>query len=107
MDACVQANGVHVNRRDADGYTMARVASIYGHSEVLHALVRARMHVCGTSRHRRRHVHCAGAQNDRLSEAVSEAVILSTGAPILAQWTCRRRCRYVVRIILVIIEPWH
>ena len=32
----------------------------------------------------------AGTQNDRLSEAV----ILSTGTPIPAQWTCRRRCRY-------------
>ena len=34
----------------------------------------------------RRHVHCAGV--------VSEAVGLSTGAPIPAQWACRRRCRY-------------
>ena len=47
------------------------------------------------SRHRRRHVHCAGmhgragTQNDRLSEAV----VLSFGTPIPAQWTCRRRCR--------------
>ena len=32
----------------------------------------------------------AGTQNDRLSEAV----ILSTGTPIPAQWTCRRRCQY-------------
>ena len=32
----------------------------------------------------------AGAQNDRLSEAV----VLSTGTPIPAQWTRRRRCRY-------------
>ena len=32
----------------------------------------------------------AGTQNDRLSEAV----ILSTGTPIPAQRTCRRRCRY-------------
>ena len=31
----------------------------------------------------------AGTQNDRLSEAV----ILSTGTPIPAQWTCRRRRR--------------
>ena len=31
----------------------------------------------------------AGAQNDRLGEAV----ILSTGTPTPAQWTCRRRCR--------------
>ena len=37
------------------------------------------------SRHRRRHV-----KTDRLSEAV----ILSTGTPIPAQWTCRRRRRY-------------
>ena len=34
----------------------------------------------------------AGIQNDRLAEAD----ILSTGTPILARWTCRRRCRYVV-----------
>ena len=33
-------------------------------------------------RHRRRHI------------AGGEAVILSTGTPIPAQWTCRRRCRY-------------
>ena len=35
----------------------------------------------------------AGTQNDRLFEAV----ILSTGTPIPAQWTCRRRCRYRAR----------
>ena len=31
----------------------------------------------------------AGTQNDRLGEVV----ILSTGAPAPAQWTCRRPCR--------------
>ena len=36
----------------------------------------------------RGHGH-AGTQNDRLSEAV----VLSTGMPIPAQWRCRRRCR--------------
>ena len=34
----------------------------------------------------------AGTQNDRLGKAV----ILSTGAPLPAQWTRRRRCRCVV-----------
>ena len=34
----------------------------------------------------------SGTQNDRHGEAV----ILSTGMHIRAQWTCRRRCRYVV-----------
>ena len=34
----------------------------------------------------------ASTQNDRLGEAV----ILGTGTAIPAQWTCRRRCRYVV-----------
>ena len=32
----------------------------------------------------------AGTQNDRSSQAV----ILSTGTPVSAQWRCRRRCRY-------------
>ena len=39
------------------------------------------------SRHRRRHVHCAGRG------VLSEAVISSTGTPTPAQWTRRRRCR--------------
>ena len=29
-----------------------------------------------------------------ISASPGEAVILSTGTPIPAQWTCRRRCRY-------------
>ena len=65
----------------------------------LHACSRtaATCSISARSRHRRRHVHCrgygrAGTQNERLGEAVS----LSTGTPIPAQWTCRRRCRYVV-----------
>ena len=33
---------------------------------------------------------CAGTQSDRLGEAV----IVGTGAPIPAQWACRRRRRY-------------
>ena len=41
------------------------------------------------SRHRRRHVHCAGVF-DRLEEAV----VLSTGTPIYVQFTCCRRCRH-------------
>ena len=31
-----------------------------------------------------------------ISASPSEAVIVSTGTPIPAQWTCRRRCRYRV-----------
>ena len=34
---------------------------------------------------------CVGTQNHRLAEAV----VLSTGTPIPAQWTYRRRCRYI------------
>ena len=41
-------------------------------------------------RHRRRHVHCVGIG----VPVLFEAVILSTGTPMPAQWTCRRRCRY-------------
>ena len=39
----------------------------------------------------------AGTQNDRLGEAV----VLSTGTPLPAQCTCRRRCRYVVMLHVV------
>ena len=42
----------------------------------------------------------AGTQNDRLSEAV----ILSTGTTIPAQWTCRRRCR---DIVMSVTASWH
>ena len=40
------------------------------------------------SRHRGRHVHCAGT-----GVPLGEAVIASTGTPVPAQWTRRRRCR--------------
>ena len=36
-----------------------------------------------------------GKTFDRFDElAIGEAVILSTGTPKPAQWTCRRQCRY-------------
>ena len=45
-----------------------------------------------------------------------EAVVLSTGAPLPAQWACRRRCRYVVMahldtclietFLVVCLEAW-
>ena len=44
------------------------------------------------SRHRRRHVHSAGTGVPVL-KMISEAVVLSTGTPIPARWTCHRRCR--------------
>ena len=42
-------------------------------------------------RHRRRHVHCAGMGMPVLKMTASP----STGMPVPAHWTCRRRCRYM------------
>ena len=54
-------------------------------SPARHNYISASPKACPSRRYGR-----VGTQNDRLAEAV----ILSTGTPILAQWTCRRRCRY-------------
>ena len=76
---------VRMSTRMPARYTSACEYSYIGHN-----------YISPPSRHRRRHVHRpsrgygrTGTQNDRLSQAV----ILSTGTPIPARWTCRRRCR--------------
>ena len=44
----------------------------------------------------------AGTQNNRLGEAV----MLSTGTPLPAQWTCRRRCQCKVMVHIRLWQGW-